>query len=98
VARLYNFCTYNGIDGGRYQSESWDVLCDDWNPEPTPNPINWECTGPPGITWNCSDLTNPQAWACAGLPPAGNWECDTDIAPAVYQPIILKETVWNNRG
>jgi hypothetical protein len=96
MALLYNYCTYNGVRGGRYQSTAWDVCCPEWVERPEGFPVEWDCEDPDETVWVCFDGTNPQTWTCVGGFTA-EW-AETGVSPQVWEASIEEEIDWAGVG
>lgn len=79
MARLYNYCTYNGVKGGKFQSSSWDVCCPQWVCRPEGNPQDWICGDVTDTFWVCFGA-NPQVWDCK-TGPLADWNCSDNVNP-----------------
>ena len=96
MAKLYNFCTYNGVRGGRYQSSAWDVCCDQWKERPEGNPVDWDCKSENETTWQCFDGVNQQTWTC-GVIASIDWS-DTGVNPQSWVCLVEDPLEWFNTG
>ena len=96
MAKLYNFCTYNATKGGRYQSTSWDVCCDQWTDRPEGSPTDWGRGTENIVEWACGGA-NPQTWTereQTGI----DWLFGDDSNPQGWSCFFDVEVEWGDGG
>ena len=95
MAKLYSFCTYNGVYGGAYQASAWDVCCDEWTDRPDGSPADWDCSDQGETNWVCTGI-NPQTWTCSILDLI-DW-ADTGVNPQFWECRLEMPIDWADYG